>query len=479
MSIHATKGTREALQHLPTRARPKVDPSNISVPEGYTVEPVVVGLSFATDLCFDTDGTIYIGEGGSTWPTRPAPPPRILKLDPAGNLEEFVHEIMPGPRGLAIRDGGLYVAVKGGYFSQIHRWDLKTKERTVIVDKMPNGGWHEPGGPVFGPDGLMYFSQGSVSLQGVVLPYGFTVDIAKHPSATDVPGQDVTLTGNNVWSRDPRSPFPFYVATGPYKPYGVPSSKGEVIEGQLWCNTGIWRSRPDGSEPELLAWGLRNPYGLAINEQGELYASDNDLEEKGDRAIAEDPEAIWHIRNASRPHGSVSTPDWYGFPDICKDGLPAWDEKHLPNRGVPAEPLIENPPEWAGPAAFLEKPHSAMAKMDFSRSDEFGHRGELFACEWGTMAPLNTNRPEALDHGFKVIRLNTDTGEAETFLQNKQPGPASYHPSSGGIERPVSCTFSPDGRELYLLDFGVAGINENVMVAYGHTGVLWRIARAQ
>lgn len=114
MSIHATKGTRDALQHLPTRARPKVDPSNISVPEGYTVEPVVVGLSFATDLCFDTDGTIYIGEGGSTWPTRPAPPPRILKLDPAGNLEEFVHEIMPGPRGLAIHDGGLYVAVKGG-----------------------------------------------------------------------------------------------------------------------------------------------------------------------------------------------------------------------------------------------------------------------------------------------------------------------------------------------------------------------------
>lgn len=67
---------------------------------------------------------------------------------------------MPGPRGLAIHDGGLYVAVMGGYFSQIHRWDLKTKERTVIIDKMPDGGWHEPGGPIFGPDELMYFSQG-------------------------------------------------------------------------------------------------------------------------------------------------------------------------------------------------------------------------------------------------------------------------------------------------------------------------------
>lgn len=386
---------------------------------------------------------------------------------------------MPGPRGLAIHDGGLYVAVMGGYFSQIHRWDLKTKERTVIIDKMPDGGWHEPGGPIFGPDELMYFGQGSVSLQGVVLPYGFTVDLAKHSSAMDVPGQDVTLTGNNIWSRDPRSPFPFYVATSPYKPYGVPSHTGEVVKGELWCNTGVWRSRPDGSDPELLAWGIRNPFGLAINDQGELYASDNDFEEKGGRAIAEDPDAIWHIHNASRPYGSITTPDWYGFPDICKDGLPVWDKKHLPNRGVPAEPLIENSPPWAGPAAFLEQPHSCMANMDFSTSDEFGHKGELFACEWGTMAPLNTNRPEALDHGFKLIRLNTLTGQAETFLQNKQPGPASYHPGSGGIERPVSCRFSPDGSALYMLDFGVAAVNENAMVAYGHTGVLWRIARSQ
>ena len=479
MPVQATKGSNEAIRQLPTRARPRIDPADISVPEGYSIEPVVVGLSFPTDLCIDQDGTIYIGEGGSTWPTRPAPPPRILKLDPAGNLEEFVREIMPGPRGLAIHDGGLYVSVKGGYYSQIHRHDLTTRERSVIIDKLPDGGWHEPGGPIFGPDGLMYFSQGSVSLQGVVLPYGFTVDIAKHPYAMDVPGQDVTLTGNNVWSRDPRSPFPFYVVTGPYKPYGVPAEKGEVIKGELWCNTGVWRSQPDGSDPELLAWGLRNPLGLAINEQGELYASDNDFEEKGDRAIAEDPDCVWHISNATQPYGSITVPDWYGFPDICHDGLPAWHEKHLPNRGVAAEPLIENPPRWAGPAAWLEKPHSAMAKMDFSPSDEFGFRGELFVCEWGTMAPLNTNRPEALERGFKVVRVNTDTGTAETFLQNRQPGAASYHPGTGGIERPVSCRFSPDGRDLYVLDFGVAGLNENLMVVYGHTGVLWRISKTR
>jgi anaerobic selenocysteine-containing dehydrogenase len=81
---------------------------------------------------------------------------------------------------------------------------------------------------------------------------------------------------------------------------------------------------------------------------------------------------IGHVKNASRPHGSVEKPDWYGFPDIAGDGLPVWHEAHRPNRETPAEPLLENHPEWAGPAAFLFEPHTGMAKMDFCRSDEFG-----------------------------------------------------------------------------------------------------------
>lgn len=150
-----------------------------------------------------------------------------------------------------------------------------------------------------------------------------------------MPGQDVTLTGNNVWSRDPLAPFPFLTETGPFKPFGTPAKKGEVIKGEVKCSSGLWRSRPDGSGLELLAWGLRNPYGLAFNEQGELYASDNDLEEKGERAVRDDPDRVWHIRNAATPHGSVTTPDWYGFPEICADGLPAWKDGAATGNSVP------------------------------------------------------------------------------------------------------------------------------------------------
>lgn len=477
VALSTSRASTEALRALPTPARPIVDASDVVTPEGYTVEPVLVGLSFPCGMGFADDGTLFILEGGSTWPTRPYMPARILRLDPAGAVESIDEEVLGGPRSVAYKDGAIYVSVKGGYHTHIDRYDLTTRERTIVVDKLPNGGWHEPGGPVFGPDGLMYFGQGSVSQQGVVLPQGFTVDVAKHPHAKDVPGQDVTLTGNNVWSRDPTMPYPYLVETGPFKPFGVAAKKGEVIKGELLCNSAVWRSHPDGSGMELLAWGIRNPYGMAINEQGELYVGDNDFEEKSERAIAEDPDRIWHIKNATQPHGSVTTPDWYGFPDICGDGLPVWDERHIPLKGKPAEQFIENPPPWAGPAAFLEKPHSCMTKMDFCRSDTFGHRGDLFACEWGTLAPLNTPREEALTHGFKVVRVDVQKGTGEAFVHNSAPGPASYRPGSGGIERPVDCKFHPDGRSLYILDFGVARVTTGLMIAYARTGVLWRVTR--
>lgn len=475
--IPTSRMAHDALKNLGVPARPSLDAHDVVVPEGYTTEVVMAGLSFPTDIAFADDGTIFVSEGGSSWPTRPYMPARVLMLQPSGEINSINMNVQAGPRGIAWREGELYMCIKGGYHMQVVKYHLQTGALKVLIDKLPSGGWHEPGGPIFGQDGLMYFGNGSVTQQGVALPAGFTVDLAKHPLAHDVPGQDVTLTGNNVWSRDPLKPFPYLTETGPFKPFGTPAQKGEVIKGEVFCNSAVWRSRPDGTDIELLAWGIRNPFGMAINEEGELYVSDNDFEEKGERAIAHDPDRIWHIRNANKPFGSIEVPDWYGFPDICGDGLPVNHEKHLPTKGKAAELFIQDPPPWAGPAVFLEQPHSCMCRMDFSRSDFFGHRGELFVAEWGTMAPMNSPHPEDLDHGFRVIRVDVNKGTAEPFMHNKKMGPASAQ-NSGGIERPVSCKFSPDGKSLYVLDFGHARLTKGSMFAFAHTGVLWKISKS-
>jgi len=473
----AVKTSTSDLRKLRTTARPCIDASDVVAPPGYTVEVVAAGLSFPCGMTVADDGTVFIAEGGTTWPTRPWMPPRLLRLDTNGKMRALAIEEEGGLRGLGYHDGYVYATAKGGYTSRVLRFDPKSGERKVLIDKLPDGGWHEPGGPVFDREGIMYFAQGSVAQQGVIEPSGFTVDIARHPHAKDIPGQDVTLTGNNVWSFDPIVPYGDNTSTGPFKPYGTAAQKGEVIKGEFWCSTGVYRSRPDGSEPELLAWGIRNPYGLAINEEGELYASDNDFEEKGNRAVGEDPDRIWHIKNASQPFGSVKTPEWFGYPDYSGYGLPLWDEKHKPMRGKQAEQLIQDPPPLSGPAAVLFEPHTCLTKMDFCKLDAFGHRGKLFLTQWGTLAPLNTLRPEALKRGFQVALVDVKAGTSEPFLRNKQPGPAGAAPGSGGLERPVDCKFHPDGRSLYVLDFGSVNVKRNTMLAYAHTGVLWRVTR--
>jgi glucose/arabinose dehydrogenase len=475
VSLPTVPASPEALQELPIPARPRLDPRDVVVPEGYTVDVVLAGLSMPTGMGVDHEGSVYICEGGSTWPTRPHLPGRILRLRPDGRLDALGEEPLAGPRHIAFADGAAYVSAKGGHTSRIIRYDLGSGERTVVVDGLPDGGWHEPGGPVFGPDGLMYFAQGSVSQNGVILPHAFMVDLARHPRTHDVPGQDVTLTGNNVVTVDPTAPYPFFATTGAFKPFGVPAEPGEVVRGELRCSSGLWRSRADGSDMELLAWGIRNPFGMAFGEDGDLYVTDNDFEENGDRAIAGDPDRVWRIDVARQPHGSVDSPAWYGFPDICGDGLPAWHESHLPSRGQPARQLITDPPPWAGPAVYLEQPHSCMTGLGACRSDAFGRRGQLFVAEWGTMAPLNSPHPEDLDHGFRVIALDPATGSAQPFLHNRHPGPASRH-GSGGIERPVDVEFAPDG-SLYVLDFGVSAVDAQKQLSYGRTGVLWRVLR--
>ncbi|MGK5741263.1 PQQ-dependent sugar dehydrogenase [Micromonospora sp. URMC 103] len=473
--LAVTVADAEALRALPTSARPRVDPADVVVPAGYRVEVVLVGLSMPCGMGFADDGTLFVLEGGSTWPTRPYVPARILRLDPQGRLDVVAEEGLGGPRHVAVYGDTILVSCKGGRNARIDRINLTNGRRDVLVDGLPNGGWHEPGGPVFGPDGLMYFAQGSVTQQGVVLPQGFQVDLARHMGVHDVPGEDVVLTGNNVQTYDPTGPYPYLVETGPFKPFGTPAGRGEVVKGQLKCSSGLWRAQPDGTEMELVAWGIRNPYGMVFGEDGELYVSDNDFEETGDRAVQADPDRVWRIDAARTPHGSLDRPAWYGFPDVCGDGLPVWHDSHQPRRGTPAKPLLENPPPWAGPAVFLEKPHSALTGLDVSRSDAFGYRGRLFLCEWGTLAPLNSPDSRDLENGFRVVAVDPTDGSAEAFMRNPRPGPASAL-GTGGLERPVDAKFAPDG-SLYVLDFGVSRVMETTHVSYGHTGVLWRVVR--
>lgn len=84
LRLRTAEGSAGALRGSPTLARPRVDAQDVGVPGGYRVEVVVAGLSFPTAIEFAPDGTVFIAEGGSTWPTWPYMPTRLLRLDPEG-----------------------------------------------------------------------------------------------------------------------------------------------------------------------------------------------------------------------------------------------------------------------------------------------------------------------------------------------------------------------------------------------------------
>lgn len=85
MTLPTASASLETLQRLPVPARPR---DVMVVPDGYEVEVLLVGLSMPTGMDSADDGTLYLLEGGTTWPPRPYVPARIPSLDTAERLLE-------------------------------------------------------------------------------------------------------------------------------------------------------------------------------------------------------------------------------------------------------------------------------------------------------------------------------------------------------------------------------------------------------
>jgi hypothetical protein len=120
---------------------------------------------------------------------------------------------------------------------------------------------------------------------------------------------------------------------------------------------------------------------------------------------------------------------------------------------------------------------------------------EILVAEFGTIVPefkgkdyhehLPPDMPQesAAPHeakynwpGFKIQSVNINTGVINDFIYNKNNMPASAH-KTGGLERPLQLEWSNDGKDLYIVDFGIVTIDDVGMNAYPFTGVLWKVSK--
>ncbi|MDX5482505.1 MAG: PQQ-dependent sugar dehydrogenase, partial [Hymenobacteraceae bacterium] len=421
-----------------------------------------------TGVAFEGQGRLNVFEAGYS-SGEVFLEPRLLRVEQNGSLTTVATGQKNGPwNGITYHSGNFYVAeggqLKGGKILRISG----TGQITTLAENLPSLGDHHTNGPVVGPDGLLYFGLGTATNSGVVgednYNYGW---LRRFPDFHDIPCRDITLTGQNYTSEVPLEQKGGKQTTGAYSPYGTPTSAGQVIRGSLPCSGAVIRLAPEGGQMDLVAWGFRNPFGLAFSPNGTLYVSDNGYDVRGSRPVWGTGDYLWQVQQGQ----------WYGWPDYS-GGLAFNGERFgEPGEKAPQPLLAEHPNKPPKPAATLGV-HSSSNGMDFSRSSAFGYEGQVFIAQFGDLAPAVGKVLSPV--GYKVVRVDVSTGTVTDFAANKgkKVAPASKQ-ASGGLERPVAVKFSPDGQSLYIVDFGVMKAGEESQEPQQKTGVIWRITKTQ
>ena len=441
--------------------------NDIALTPGYKILPVTSGLTFPTAITFDDDGSLYVIEAGysygEVWGE-----PKLLRVEGNGKTTTIATGSRNGPwTGITWYNGAFYIAeggeMEGGKILKI------TKDGTItpLISDLPSVGDHHTNGPVI-KDGYIYFGQGTATNSGVVgednKNFGW---LLRKKDFHDIPCKDIFLTGQNYTSANVfNDSATGTVTTGAYVPFGAATTPGQMIKGQIPCTGAILRMPITGGAAEVVAWGFRNPFGLAFSNDGRLFVTENGYDERGSRPIWGTGDVLWEIKQGL----------WYGWPDFSAGKPISNDEEFKSPKSEYVKPVLQKYPNTPPLPAAIFGVHSSSNGIDFSRNADFGFQGEAFVAQFGDMAPGSGKVLSPV--GFKIVRVNVDNGVINDFAVNKgsKNGPASWL-SQGGLERPVSVKFDPSGKALYVVDFGIMKTGEQGPQPQVSTGVIWRITK--
>jgi glucose/arabinose dehydrogenase len=457
------RGAYGTKSYEPVKRPVQID--DISLPDGYTIEMIASGLTYPTSITFDDKGRAYVIEAGYSY-GEIFTTPRLLRLEDNGTTTEVAKGGNNGPwTAVNFHEGNFYVseggAMEGGRILKISPDGKITK----LVENLPSYGDHHTNGVTIGTDGYIYFGQGTATNSAVVGEDNMKMGwLSRKKDFHDIPCDDITLAGENFETENFLSEDKEKVKTGAYVPFGTKTVKGEVIKGSLPCTGAIMRVPVNGGPLELVAWGLRNPYGLAFAPDGKLYVTENGLDVRGSRPVFGGPDYLYEVRSKA----------WYGWPDYA-GGDSLAGENYQAREIRPKSLLLKHPQIPPRPVATFGV-HSSSDGFDFSTNSSFGYEGDAFVAQFGDMSPAVGSIYGPV--GFKVVRVNMKTGDVVDFAVNSGyiNGPASTL-RKGGLERPVEAKFNNDGTALYVVDFGVMEITKKGPAPKKNTGIIWKIKK--
>lgn len=83
-----------------------------------------------------------------------------------------------------------------------------------------------------------------------------------------------------------------------------------MIRGQVPCSGSVLKLPLGGGPVELVAWGFRNPFGLAFSPEGNLFVTDNSYGTRGSCPVDGTGDILWEIKSGA----------CYGWPDAGQHG---------------------------------------------------------------------------------------------------------------------------------------------------------------
>jgi glucose/arabinose dehydrogenase len=419
---------------------------------GGSMEMVAAGFTFPTSLTFAEDGVAYVAEAGLPFGGAP-PGGAVWQLTADGDRTLVANDLRPPVNGLAWHDGDLYLS-EGGHPSRLSRLHRDGRQ-TVLLEGLPGPGNYHLNMAVVGPDQKLYFSQGAMTNLGIVGLDAYEVGwLQRLPHGHDVPGLDITLAGVDVTTPDPTTDGDTAQAvTGAFVPFGTPTRAGQQVRAELPATASVMRCNLDGTGLELVAWGLRNAYGLGFLPDGRLLAVDQGADDRGSRCVGNAPDMLFEVHSEA----------WYGWPDYI-GGQPITEERFAPERGPhPTFVLAEHEKLPHPERALLEfPPHVAAVKFDLAPPGN-GLEGSLLVALFGDEVPMTA--PTGPRVGRGVALVDTTTWQLRPFV------------SGDPLHRPIDVRVH-DGA-IYILDFGEFEMTTDGIDAEPGTGCLWRIRISQ
>lgn len=417
------------------------------------IQPFASGFNFPTSLTFGPDGSIYVAESGLPFGGAPAGGV-IWRIDPKGQRHRLLGDLRAPVNGLLWFEHGLIVS-EGGHPGRIMHVDVRSGVQRTLVDGLPGFGNYHTNMVVAGPDGKLYFSQGAMTNSAIM--GRDSIDLAwlqalQHNA--DVPGYDIELSDvAKVCPGLDGQP----ATTGAFAPFGTVHPAGTRITGRTPCTAAVMRCNPDGSELELVAWGLRNAFGLGFLPDGRLLATDQGADVRGSRPIWNCPDFLYEVRRGA----------WYGWPDFY-GGLPIEHARYRAPDGTAQARVLANVRQLPAPEkSLLDFDVNACAVKFTVIPKGHAHAGDLLVAQFGDERPMTG--PAGPQIARNLVRISVDEWRV--------------YPVGLGIEaaaelpkRPLDVAFSPDGAWLYLIDFGAFEFTESKRIdARAGSGCLWRI----